>query len=54
MDKRIKSAEGEVQSLGKLIHENIIELLGVATNEGSPCIILEYAENDSLHHALHG
>jgi serine/threonine protein kinase len=55
MDKLVKSSPGrEMKALIELDHENVIKLLGLATNQSQPCIILEYADGDTLHHLLHG
>ncbi|XP_065363924.1 mitogen-activated protein kinase kinase kinase 7 [Calliphora vicina] len=49
-----KAIETEVKQLSRVNHSNIIALYGIATNQMSKYLIMEYAEGGSLHQFLHG
>ncbi|XP_075158409.1 TGF-beta activated kinase 1 [Haematobia irritans] len=49
-----KAIETEVKQLSRVQHENIIALYGIALNQMSTYLIMEYAEGGSLYDFLHG
>lgn len=49
-----KAIEIEVKQLSRVQHPNIIALYGIAANQLSQYLIMEYAEGGSLYDFLHG
>ncbi|XP_059223347.1 mitogen-activated protein kinase kinase kinase 7 [Stomoxys calcitrans] len=49
-----KAIETEVKQLSRVQHQNIISLYGIALNQMSTYLIMEYAEGGSLYDFLHG
>lgn len=49
-----KAIETEVKQLSRVQHPNIIALYGLAANQMSTYLIMEYAEGGSLYDFLHG
>ncbi|XP_061401629.1 mitogen-activated protein kinase kinase kinase 7-like [Musca vetustissima] len=49
-----KAIETEVKQLSRVQHTNIIALYGIALNQMSTYLIMEYAEGGSLYDFLHG
>ncbi|CAD7091020.1 unnamed protein product [Hermetia illucens] len=52
-ESEFKAFTVEVRQLSRVNHPNIIKLYGACASE-QPCLVMEYAENGSLHRMLHG
>jgi hypothetical protein len=46
-------AEKEVRQLALLTHPHIIEVLGLGSHDGLPCMVLAFAEDGALYDFLH-